>query len=517
MSCLKRFHCQSVRLAEFRLPFLAKSLSPDPDFSLPSIFFNLRFNTAGQTAFQTAGAGSQSSGIFSRRPGESLKIVALEDDQFALNNSDISFGTFFNIGLSESGQITFGTIDSSTVVGFPTLNTAIFSHNAGILAPVVQPVVQPGDPVPSLETTTLVDVTRFLQGSVDNLVHSVNAAGQIAFAAEAQQTVTNSRVTGIFTTGTAGVNPIVLSGDQVSNAAEGVEISDFGSGPMINAAGETAFSAYVSGPSLDQPTFGIFSAGLGVLNQIALDRQQAPGVEQGVVFEFFEDAPFFSPPKLAFNDAGHVAFISALDEGSGTSFPRAIFSDASGSLQLVARVNEQVPGAENGIRFGGLSRVNLNNEGQVAFLAQLIDDNGELSGSAIYATDLDGQLVEVVRTGGLIDVDEDPLVEDLRTVSLLQFTPNRPSTSSRSFNNRGQLAFSARFTDSSEAIIVSDRVASLPVLLGDSNQDGVVNFADIASFISILSAAEFLPEADINRDGIVDFSDISPFILILVG
>ena len=55
-------------------------------------------------------------------------------------------------------------------------------------------------------------------------------------------------------------------------------------------------------------------------------------------------------------------------------------------------------------------------------------------------------------------------------------------------------------------------------LLGDTNMDGVVNFLDIAPFISILSGGGgFLEQADINGDGEVNFLDISPFIGILSG
>jgi hypothetical protein len=55
----------------------------------------------------------------------------------------------------------------------------------------------------------------------------------------------------------------------------------------------------------------------------------------------------------------------------------------------------------------------------------------------------------------------------------------------------------------------------LPFLLGDVNQDGVVNFLDISPFISVLSNSTFADEADINGDGNVDFLDISPFIALL--
>ncbi len=54
-------------------------------------------------------------------------------------------------------------------------------------------------------------------------------------------------------------------------------------------------------------------------------------------------------------------------------------------------------------------------------------------------------------------------------------------------------------------------------LLGDVNQDGVINFSDIPSFITVLQSGVYLDEADINGDGIVDFSDIPFFIELLIA
>ena len=62
--------------------------------------------------------------------------------------------------------------------------------------------------------------------------------------------------------------------------------------------------------------------------------------------------------------------------------------------------------------------------------------------------------------------------------------------------------------------ILSDNAIE-PVLLGDCNLDGVVDFLDISPFIAILAMNEFLEEADINEDEVVDFLDIAPFINIL--
>lgn len=58
---------------------------------------------------------------------------------------------------------------------------------------------------------------------------------------------------------------------------------------------------------------------------------------------------------------------------------------------------------------------------------------------------------------------------------------------------------------------------SVPFILGDVNQDGVVEFADIPSFIALLIAEEFQAEADCNEDGEVTFADIPAFIEILIA
>jgi hypothetical protein len=65
--------------------------------------------------------------------------------------------------------------------------------------------------------------------------------------------------------------------------------------------------------------------------------------------------------------------------------------------------------------------------------------------------------------------------------------------------------------------IVANPTEPPAFLLGDVNQDGAIDFADIPAFIAILQAGGFLDEADINEDGIVDFADIPAFIDLLVA
>jgi hypothetical protein len=58
---------------------------------------------------------------------------------------------------------------------------------------------------------------------------------------------------------------------------------------------------------------------------------------------------------------------------------------------------------------------------------------------------------------------------------------------------------------------------AIPILRGDVNLDGAVNFLDISPFIAVLSSGGLQAEADCNESGAVDFLDISPFIATLSG
>ena len=60
-------------------------------------------------------------------------------------------------------------------------------------------------------------------------------------------------------------------------------------------------------------------------------------------------------------------------------------------------------------------------------------------------------------------------------------------------------------------------ITAAEVLLGDCNQDGVVNVLDIGPFIGFLNTSFYLEEADCNQDGVLNVLDIGPFISIING
>ena len=75
------------------------------------------------------------------------------------------------------------------------------------------------------------------------------------------------------------------------------------------------------------------------------------------------------------------------------------------------------------------------------------------------------------------------------------------------------------FQDSfaSDATLTVTLGPPVTIILGDINQDGVVDDSDILAFISVLQSGEFQAEADIDLNGVVDFADIPAFIEILLS
>jgi hypothetical protein len=140
--------------------------------------------------------------------------------------------------------------------------------------------------------------------------------------------------------------------------------------------------------------------------------------------------------------------------------------DPSGAFQLVVREGEQAPGLPVGYLFmdrgQDLSHVipgaSLNSQGRVGFIRHFKSSlAGSAVGEGIWAQDVDGALKLIVATG----MDLEVLPGDVRTIESLVFygKGNNESGYRSSFNDRGQLAFYAAFTDGSSGIFVSNLVA----------------------------------------------------------
>jgi hypothetical protein len=133
----------------------------------------------------------------------------------------------------------------------------------------------------------------------------------------------------------------------------------------------------------------------------------------------------------------------------------------------------------------------LNDRGQVAVGQHLagagVDSTNDF---AIWATDSTGALQLIAREGDQLEVAPG----EFRTISGLNRTDHDANSNGwpSAFNNLGQLAFWASFTDGSQGVFVSNAVAHIP---GDFTDDGIVDSGDLAQW-----QGDFGQNADSDAD-----------------
>jgi hypothetical protein len=166
---------------------------------------------------------------------------------------------------------------------------------------------------------------------------------------------------------------------------------------------------------------------------------------------------------LLLNNAGQIAFSATVaGDGMDPTKNAGIWSDVSGSLAPLALNGQPAPGTPPGVNFGApVSGPHfggaLNSAGQIAFAASLTGSGVNfMNDRGIWATDHTGVLQLIARTGDLLEVAP----ANFRTIRELYFVAGASNSDGRpsGFNNLGQLAFWARFTDGSQGVFVSNRV-----------------------------------------------------------
>ncbi len=241
--------------------------------------------------------------------------------------------------------------------------------------------------------------------------------------------------------------------------------------PDINNKGEIAFFGGVKEEShkeSDSVRAYMVLDPEDVLRVVAASGTQAPGMAPGVKFGFN------SAPGPFIGGGGDVVFCSNVGD-SRRDYRFGIWAERDRTLGLVAVYGDDAPGTDGAV-FGvpeledgkatnvgaenpfGVLAINAN--GQIAFsatlshsLANVTDENDQ----GIWAEQMDRTLRLIVREGDEIEV----AANDVRQVQTLQFVGSTGNEDGRAsgFNNRGELAFHAKFTDGSEGIFVSDLVA----------------------------------------------------------
>lgn len=407
--------------------------------------FPLLISDEGHTAFLAFLIGidvrrSEDHAFFKKPPNSDTRLVARAGD--AVRGSSVIDSLSFASGrvMNASGQTAF----PSSLTGTGTTSssiTAVFSEGGGTGLDLI---ARQGDTILDAE-----DI-RGLSTPV------LNVRGQTAFSVA----FGSAGRALLRTSGDGGFTMVARNGD-VAPETDGATFTRFFSNPVISGNGQVSFFARLSGSEVDGiEDAAIFSERNGDgLSLVIRTRDKVPCD--------CEEAIFSNLGAPVLNGSGNVAFFAEFTGGTlNETNNSGIFSEGDGGdLKLVARSGDIAPGTDALFDFRPFplgDGVVLNAHGQTAFQTWLTGEGvGVLNNSGIWAENLAGELQLIARAGDVLDVSDDPARPDLRTISFLRFVGGTGNEDGRGsgFNDVGQLAFSAGFTDGTSGIFVSNLVA----------------------------------------------------------
>jgi hypothetical protein len=411
-------------------------------------------NNAGQTAFFGALAGGRL-GVWSEGSG-SLKMVVADGVHAPVlpNGVNFSYAIIDDTNrilwtdwphLNDAGQVVFSAALTGTgVTGSTDLGVWLGKEINELTL-----VGRKGDQAAGLPAGV-----RFHA----QLPIGLNDAGQMSLPSYLQGTgVNSSNNLALFTGGLGGLTLVVRNGDHLPGTSSNVMLENFFFPMAINSVGKIAFQGWLTGGDVVDGVDdeGLWSNVSGSLQLVARSGGPAADAPAGVNYGLFSKSSF-----ALLNDSGQLAFHGAL-AGSGVdeSNNEAIWLGAPDDLALVVRRGEQAPDIPSGTTFGHMHYPSLNNAGQIAFRAELTGDEvGPANNRGIWATDRDGNLQLIARTGDQMEVAPG----DSRTLALLDFVTVSGNSDGRrsAFNNLGQLAFWASFSDGTQGVFISNEVAN---------------------------------------------------------
>jgi hypothetical protein len=262
------------------------------DFS----FTPLVLNGAGHTAFRgdLTGTGvtiSNDRGIWSEGGGSGLALVARTGSQAPGTAVGVNFSGFGDPVLNGAGQTAFhGTLTGTGVTS--SNDRGIWSEGGGSGLALV---ARTGSQAPG--TADGVNFSSF--GTP-----VFNGAGHTAFRGDLTGTgVTGLNDSGIWSEGGgSGLALVAREGSQAPGTADGVDFSHFGD-PVLNGAGQAAFRGSLTGTGVTGSNdSGIWSEGGGSgLALVAREGSQAPGTATGVTFSSFDTPVLNGAGQTAFS------------------------------------------------------------------------------------------------------------------------------------------------------------------------------------------------------------------------
>lgn len=431
------------------LVMVARKGDPAPDSNeiFQSISNHVGFNDEGQIAIDGTTDGF-APGIWSSREG-TLAPVTGRTGFPPGTISGVTYSSLDTPAFNSAGQMVFRGGLSHIGPGVDSLNdSGIWSEDSGsdLLLIAREGDVYPGGG----EDGVFLDFDEPV----------LNDKGQLAFSASIAIPGFQSTASESIWTKSAGEDLRALAsyGNPVPGIADDYEFRTLG-GVAINNRGDIVFSASFSLEDEQLPR------GNGLwISEFAGDPKLV--VRDGSLAQGTAQASFRAIGPAVLNHHGKTAFYGFLDlndEAVDISNDHGIWKeDNAGTLKLIAREGSLAPGVDGGLVFGNLRELVFNQNGQVAFSGGLREQGTfRFVSDGIWAENALGNLQLIAVKGGMLDVSDNAAEQDLRVIEQLLLSGGSGNEDGRSsgFNEAGQVAFWARFTDGSSGLFVSNLVA----------------------------------------------------------
>ena len=269
--------------------------------------------------------------------------------------------------------------------GFAVLMVSSLANSTTL---TFEPIAFDGDPAPGTGTTfSLPSFSGNLNNQGEILFQSrLNVPPSLTFEIDDEA---------IFSSTGGTLSLVARLGDAAPGAGEGATFGFLGRPPSLNDQGDIVFGANLRGTGVTRGNNdAVFSDVGGSLSPVIREGEAAPGAGEGVLFGTILDLPL--------NNQGEIAFTSIFLTGTGVTRgnDNAVFSDVGGSLSLVAREGDAAPGAGEGVALGDfLGSPVLNDQGEIAFRTFLTGTGVTDGNNVATFSDVGGSLSLVAREG----------------------------------------------------------------------------------------------------------------------
>ncbi|MCA9278026.1 MAG: hypothetical protein H6815_04470 [Phycisphaeraceae bacterium] len=222
----------------------------------------------------------------------------------------------------------------------------------------------------------------------------LNDAGQTAFLHSLSGTGVTSANNSTIWMHTPGGEPEVVVREGDTAPGTGGDLFGDLSFPRLNSSGSVSFYGLLTGSSTNASVWSNASGSMTLLARSG-SVMTAPGTGGATFFSLTE-------ASVSLNDTGTTVFHAELD-GTGVNGvnDEAIFSNASGSLDLVVRGESVAPGTGGAMFFNFVTSVGLalNNDNDIAFRCGLTGTGVTSSNNSGIWSTAPGSLSLVVREG----------------------------------------------------------------------------------------------------------------------